>query len=245
MQKVPSLFLFLIVLLLLGGCSAKQTSMVLQRTEQAAVNAVTDPVTWGPAAGAAVLYATPYDTKLTDYFMQHHWTGEEDNGEIARQFNGALTIGTAVLVPEEKWQKRVERVIIEAVTLRLSRLTSYALESGIHKETPDDRNDYAIGSNHALPPFAGSAMTRRNAQGMPISEWGKYGLVGASYLSATIGALSRVEDGGHSFADQLVSASVGNFIGLFFHDLFLLKEDVTVQASVLPSGSYVGLTFRY
>lgn len=239
------IFFLLPAALVLGGCSAKQTTMVLERTERAAVNAVTDPVTWAPAAGAAVLYATPYDTKLTDYFMQHHWTGEADNSKVARELNGALTIGTAALVPEKKWEKRVERVIVEAVTLKIASLTSYALETGIHKETPDGMHDYAIGSNHALPPFAGSAMTRRNVGGLPISQWGGYGLIGVSYLSSTVSALSRVEDGGHSFADQLVSASAGNFIGLFFHDLFLLKEDVTVQASVWPSGSYVSLTFRY
>ena len=245
MQKMMTVFLLLPVLLLLNGCSAKQSTMVLQRTERAALNAVTDPVTWAPAAGAAFLYATPYDTKITDYFMEHAWTGGDENGDLARQFNGALTIATAALVPEKKWERRVERIVVEALTLRISRLTSYALESGIHKETPDGRNDYAIGSNHALPPFAGSAMTRRNVDGLPVSKWGGYGLVGASYLSATVSALSRVEEGGHSFADQLVSASVGNFVGIFFHDLFLLKENVTVEASVLPRGSYIGVTFRY
>lgn len=244
-MKTTRCAMVLSALLLLGGCSARQSALVLQRTKQAAVNAATDPVTWAPMAGAALLYATPYDTRITDYFRDNPWTGGHGHGDTAREINGYLTIGTAVLVPEKKWEERAERVIVEAATLKIARLTSYALESGIHKETPDGRNDSAVGSNHALPPFTGSALTRRNAEAMNLPAWADCGLVGVSYLSATVSALSRVEEGGHSFADQLVSASIGNFIGIFFHDLFLLRDSVAVQASVMPHTAYVGIKFRY
>jgi len=238
-------YTLLFALLLLGGCSAGQAQFVLNRTKQATVNAATDPVTWVPLAGSVVLYATPYDTKITNYFMQHPWTGDHNNAELARAFNGYLTIGTALFVPEKHWEKRAERVILEAVTLRVSRLSSYALETSIQKETPDGSNDGAIGSNHSLPLFTGSALTRRNVEGMDLPEWGSYGLIGVSYLSSTVSALARVEDGGHSFADQLLSASVGNFIGIFFHDLFLLDDNVNLQTSLTPRQTYIGLNFRY
>jgi hypothetical protein len=240
-----SICLLLFLTLLLGGCSAKQRTVAWQRTKTAAVNAATDGVTWTTLGGAVFLYATPYDTKLTDYFRAHPWTSDEDNGNLARAFNGYLTIGTAVLVPEARWEARAERVLVEAVTLRISRLASYGLESGVRKKTPDGRNEYAIGSNHALPPFTGSALTRRNVANMELPPWAGYSLVGISYLSAATSALVRVEDGGHSVGDQLISASIGNAIGLFFHDLFLLDDGVTVQAVVTPRQSYFGIAFRY
>ena len=88
-------------------------------------------------------------------------------------------------------------------------------------------------------------MTRRNVALMRLPRWADYSLIGASYLSSSISALVRVEQGGHSFGDQLISASVGNFIGLFMHDLFLLKDDVSVQTVITPQRAGFMITYRY
>ncbi|MFT7003547.1 MAG: membrane-associated phospholipid phosphatase [Sulfurimonas sp.] len=60
---------------------------------------------------------------------------------------------------------------------------------------------------------------------MSIPAWGKYSINTISYLSASGSALSRVQEGGHSFSDQLVNASIGNFIGVFFSEAFLSKNE--------------------
>jgi len=244
-KRIRLSFLSLLTMTALGGCTVKNNEAALHCLKTATVNAVSDPMTWAPLAGAGVLYATPYDEKITDYFIAHPWTGEEDNGERARDVNTFLTLGTAVLVPEERWQERGRRVVVELVTIRIARVSSSILEANIKKETPDGRNEYAIGSHHAVSPFAGSALTRRNVEGMGLPPWAGYGIVGASYLSAGASALSRVEDGGHSFADQLVNASIGNMIGLFFHDLFLLDKRTAIQASLGREQAYVGIRFTY
>jgi len=231
--------------LLLGGCSTKNGERALARLKTAGYNAVSDPVTWAPALTAGALYATPYDDKITSYFMDHHWTGADKNGDIARDVTAVLTIGTAALVPEKRWQERGIRVAVEGGTLGIANLVSSTLKTNIDKETPDGRNDYAIGSHHALPPFAGSAMTRRNVTAMDLPDWAGYGLVGISYLSASASALSRVEDGGHSFADQLLNASIGNFVGLFFHDLFLLGDTTSIQTAITQDQAFVGIALRY
>jgi len=236
-----------IVLLLLCGCSAKQTAFVGHRLKTASYNAITDPVTWAPFAGGVFLYATGNDEKVTNYYMEHHWTGlyGTDADKFVRNLNGALMIGTALLVPEKGWQETAKRVVVEVGTTQVVILASDGLKNNIDKETPDGGDDEAIGSFHATIPFADSAMTRRNVDLMELPAWGAYGLIGASYLSSTMSALVRVEEGGHSFGDQLVNASVGNFIGLFMHDLFLLKDDVSVQAMITPERTGLMITFRY
>ncbi|MBF0194172.1 MAG: hypothetical protein HQL71_06415, partial [Magnetococcales bacterium] len=64
------------------------------------------------------------------------------------------------------------------------------------------------------------------------------------YVFASSYALIRVQQGGHSFADQLVSVSVGNFLGLFVHDLFMM-EDKAVSVEVSKNSAYmnVGVIF--
>jgi len=236
-----------LVLLLLAGCSAKQAAAVGHRLKTASCNAVTDPVTWVPFAGAMALYATDSDARLTDYYVKHHWTGlyRSHTDDLVRGLNGAITIGTAAAVPEKRWQRRAERVALEVGTTQVVILASDGLKNHINKESPDGKSRDAIGSFHATIPFANSAMTRRNVALAELPLWADYGLVGASYVSSVFSALVRVEEGGHSFADQMVNASVGNFIGLFMHDLFLLKDDLTVQTEITPERTGFTITYRY
>lgn len=233
--------------LMLIGCGTKQTAAIGTRIKTASLNAVTDPVTWAPFAGGMLLYATGYDDKITNYYKEHHWTGlyDSDADDVLRDLNGVIMVGTALIVPEKKWQKTAKRVIVEVGTTQVVILASDGLKNNIDKETPDGKNNDAIGSFHATIPFADSAMTRRNVALTDLPKWADYSIIGASYLTATVSALVRVEEEGHSFADQMVSASVGNFIGLFMHDLFLLRDDVTLQTTFTPKQSSLMITYRY
>ena len=126
-----------------------------------------------------------------------------------------------------------------------ARFTDTALNQTISKESPDGTHDDAIGSNHALEPFASSAMNRRNVEQMNIPTWGKYTLNTLSYTTASASALSRVQDGGHSFADQLVSVSIGNFLGIFVHDVFMLEDTTDTQISLDDSAAKFQIGFKF
>lgn len=233
---------FLIVLF--AGCSTTQFHTGWERTKQASYNAATDYVTWVPAAASAALYATDYDTDMTNYFRDHPWFGEEDD-EFYRGLNRYETLATALLVDDPDYRQKEKRILVEFIGLETTKQTSTFLEKNIRKKSPDGTHNGSIGSHHALDHFAGSAMNRRNVEQLDIPEWGKYTLNTISYTSASASALCRVQDGGHSFADQLVSASIGNFMGLFFHDLFMLDSTTNIAVSVNDNEAKVHIGFRY
>lgn len=232
------------IALILAGCSTAQFDSGWERTKDASYNAATDYVTWTPAITSAVLYATDYDKDITNYFRNNHWIGEEDD-ELYRDINHYETLATAFLISDPDYELKGKRVLIEFTGLEATKQTSTLLEKNIHKESPDGSHNGAIGSHHALDSFASSAMNRRNVERMNMPDWGKYTLNTLSYTTASASALSRVQDGGHSFADQLVSVSIGNFLGLFFHDLFLLDTTTNVAFSVNDSETKVHIGFSY
>jgi len=152
--------------------------------------------------------------------MKHHLY-DSDIDETLRTINNITMYATSLAVEEDTTKQRVKRFSVNLFGSAVSRGTTTSLNSLIDKKTPAGTDEYAIGSHHALDPFAKSALTRKNVKDMSAPTWVKYSINSLSYLSATGSAFSRVQDGGHSFADQLVSVSIGNFIGLFFYELLL------------------------
>lgn len=221
-----------------------QVNTAWDRTKVAAYNGATDPVTWGTALTSAALYATDYDTDITDHLMEHHWVNTEDDN-LYRNINGYETLLTAVLIEDNNYTLKGKRVAVELAGMEAARFTDTALNHTISKESPDGTHHDAIGSNHALEPFASSAMNRRNVEQMNIPTWGKYTLNTLSYATASASALSRVQDGGHSFADQLVSASIGNFLGIFIHDVFMLDDATDTQVSIVDNAAKMQIGFKF
>jgi hypothetical protein len=141
----------------------------------------------------------------------------------------------------------LQRLAVDFTGSTTARFTTTTLNSLIKKETPSGGDDYAIGSHHALDPFANSALTRRNVADMSIPTWGKYTINTISYVSAAGSAFTRVQEGGHSVADQLVSVSIGNFIGLFFYEVFIPEhtELKSIQAQVDNDNFYITTNWSF
>ena len=243
MSTIGHMLWMAVLLVFIAGCSSKQISYAWQRTKTASANAALDPMTWVPASTAALLYSTDGDTRITRYFMEHHWANDEYD-ELFRDLNGLTTYATAVLI-DGPWESKARRVAVEWTAFAVARKTVDALNANFPKETPNGKDDYAIGSYHALSPFAGAAMTRRNVAGMDVSSWVADGIVGMNYLFATSSTLTRVQGGGHSFADQLVSVTLGNFIGLFFYDAFMLDDSTRLEVAIEADRTYVEMQWRF
>ena len=209
------------------GCTSKQISTAYQNTKDASWVAITDEVTWGSALGAAALYAT-YDDDITQHYIKHN-IFDSNIDENLRTINNLTMYASALAVEKDTNEQKVKRVTVDFIGSATARGTTTTLNKIIKKESPVGDEEYAIGSHHALDPFAKSALTRRNVSDMSSPLWFKYSINTVSYLSASGSAFTRVQEGGHSVADQLVSASIGNFIGLFFYELFL-KETNNLQS---------------
>ncbi|WP_297430899.1 hypothetical protein [Sulfurimonas sp.] len=247
--KVVLSFVALTIFLFMTGCSSSILSW--KRAQQSAHNAVVDPMTWAPAIGSVALYTTKYDNHATQYFMDHKpiqcikfsSTDCADRANDYRLLNSVITFTTAVLINDEgNITKKLKRVVVEESSYIIGKSTVDMLES-VGKKSPDGTANDALASHHALEPFAGSAMTRRNVSQMNIPAFGKYAIVGVSYYTSTYAALTRVQDGAHSLGDQFVNMAVGNFLGLFIHDLFMLEDGI--QLNVVPTKERVAMSVYY
>ncbi len=237
------IFYFLSITLFFG-CSSKSIDTAWNATKRASYNATTDYATWVPLIGATFLYSTPYDEKLTDYFMNNEII-ETDYDEYYRTLNALETYATGLMINDSSYLTKAKRVAVEFGTFELSGYVSDSLNHNIYKLSPSKKDKNSIGSRHAIPTFAGSAMTRRNVEQLNIPIWGKYTLNTISYTTAISSALVRVEEAGHSVADQFISMSVGNFIGLFMHDLFMLDDNISINASIENRRTYLSFSYRY
>ncbi|MBF0194962.1 MAG: hypothetical protein HQL71_10405, partial [Magnetococcales bacterium] len=170
-----------LILLVLSGCSTKHLDNAWSQGKKASYNAITDPVTWGSAIAATTLYITKADDEITDYFMDHDYFYTE-SGETFTHINEAITLTTALAVPDDKLETKAKRFMVENAAYAISRQSTDMLNSNIHKESPNGRTNAAIGSHHAISPFAGAAMTRRNVAQMDIPNWAKNGIVGTNYV---------------------------------------------------------------
>lgn len=222
-------FYLLLISLTFFGCSSAKLEHSWQKIKDASYTAVSDPVTWGTALSAGVLYTTKIDDDITDHFAEHNLIGSEDD-EALRALNGFVTYATALSIKDDEYKTKAKRVLFEWGGLVTAQQTTNFLNTYVEKDNPSKTADNAIGSHHALEPFAASAMTRRNVDEISIPIWGKYTLNSISYLSATGSALTRVQEGGHSFADQLVSASIGNFIGAFFYEALIRNDENDIKS---------------
>ncbi len=237
-------FFYLLTLFLFLGCSTKSIDTAYFNTKRAAYNASTDYVSWVPLLAATVLYATSYDEKLTNYRMENE-IFEMDYDEYYRSLNALETYITALMVDDNSYITKVKRIGVEFSAFEISGYTSDILNNNISKTSPSGTYTSSIGSRHSIPTFAGSAMTRRNVAQLNIPSWGKYTLNTISYATAIASTATRVEDAGHSIADQFISISVGNFIGLFMHDLFMLDDNISLNASIEDSRTYISFSCRY
>ena len=234
---------FPILLFLFLGCSATTMQTVWTRTKDASYTAATDPLSWAPLAVGVSLYATRTDDHITHYIMEHQPFYLE-NDDLYRDINGFETYTTAVFIDDNDSTLKLKRLAVETVGFAVARTTTDSLSSSIEKEDPSGKGDDAIGSHHAIDTFASSAMNRRNVAQLDIQDWEKYTLNGFSYFTASASAFARVQEGGHSLGDQFVHASIGNFIGLFIHDLFM-KEDTNIDLSLQNDSAYMYTNWRF
>lgn len=227
---------------MLAGCSSTHTLNAWSRTKTASYNAITDPMTWGAALGGVLLDVTDADENLSEYFVDNNVIDDDLDAALLTA-NAAIAYITAVTVPEENKRTKAKRLAVTFGAFGVSKITSNLLEENVERKAPDGSDD-GLGSHHAIEPFAGSAVTRRNVAAMDLSPWARYSIVGLSYTTGSLAALTRVQEEGHSFGDQLLNAAIGNFIGIFLSDVFMM-EDTAVEVSLMEDRTYIGLKIPF
>jgi hypothetical protein len=197
-------------------------------------------MTYTPFLSGLSLYATNTDKYITDHLIEkNYFETIKENDDLLRSVNKYIMHGTGLLT-----DNKIKRTLIGYSSIGLSSISTTMLNNNIHKKTPDGLNNWAIGSNHGSEPFAASLITYKNLEDTNINSYLKYGIVGINYSLSTAISLSRVEPSGHSFGDQLINASIGNFIAVFIHELFMVQPDMLFDVNFNEDSSYFAIKFK-
>lgn len=226
------------------------------RVRGAAAAAASDPGTWVPAAGAGLLVATGADRRLSDWAIEQKPLFGDDAARTTdrlRNTADAMALGSALLTPSGsdpgRWVgNKLRGIGVEALAgIIANNLTGVIKETARREEPTGSEARYeSFVSAHATVPFADAALVRRNSRWLEWPRWGRNLLNSAAVVSASGSAWGRVEMGLHYPSDQLAGAAIGNFLGLFVHDLFMGVDDSGgFSVSVRPGGATLLLERSY
>jgi len=226
------------------------------QVERAASAAARDPGTWMPALGAGLFLIGPIDRRVSDWAVEKQpLFGADASRETdrLRELTRTAVYGTALFTPSGpapgRWLSNKARGMgIEGLAGLVTANVTGLLKRTIVRREPEtaDPGYESFTSAHATLPFNDAALVRRNTEHLDWPRGARRTVNAAALLSAAGSAWGRVEMGLHYPSDQLAGAAIGNFLGLFVHDLFMgLDTDQSLSVDIGAGSSYVGWQLRY
>jgi hypothetical protein len=229
-----------------------------QRIAKAATDALLDPQTWVPAAGALVFQIDGWDSKVS------HWAGEhtplfgsqEDALDASDHLRSLLEMEvpvTALITPSgqdpEQWVvSKARGLVVEYGAIAANGYTTEWLKDAVGRERPNGTDHKSFPSGHSSSSFAYATLSNRNLDSMDVPGGLRTAVqIGNLGLAGTV-AWARVEGRAHYPSDVLAGAALGHFITAFIHDAFMnLPEDgpLDVAFTAVEGGGAINLAWRF
>jgi membrane-associated phospholipid phosphatase len=210
---------------------------------QAALNAVKDPGTWGPASATLVVAAVPgWDGKISDWASSNTPVfGSVSNAATwsdrlrAASDLGMIATALSVHADEHPWRLRVKTLLVEEAGAITATSLTALLKNATDRERPDGSDRESFPSGHTSRAFAYAAASRRNLEATQLARGWQIGLT-AGFETLAIGTgWARIEAQKHYPSDVLAGAALGNYVALFLHDAFLgTAGDVSATVNLDP-----------
>lgn len=236
LDKLPRVAL---LLLLLSGCSsvpgqAPWGSNVTwtpgwQRLGQASLQAACDPLTWVPAAGAAVFAIGDLDENLSDWAVDHtplFGSHADDTSDYLRDSLLLIYLGSSLAsdgdLPRDQWLNSK----MQGFGIGLSaELATYGLTMGLKQATnrtrPDRRDQESFPSGHSSIAAERATLVARTSDSLPLTAPQRTLVKAGSYTLAAGTAWARVEAERHYPSDVLAGLALGHFVATVVQKSFL------------------------
>jgi hypothetical protein len=228
------------------------------RVGRAARDALLDPGTLVPLAGAAVFAIDDFDERVSDWAVDHNpvFGSERGADDASNWIRNGLEIeayGTPMLTPSgdtaEQWLPAKLRGY--AVTIGTTEAVGGVMtlmKDQIDRERPDKSAMDSFPSGHSMRASSYATLSNRNLRYVEMPEPVRPVLRTANVLAAAGAGWARVEAGRHYPSDVLVGAALGHFLTAFLYDAFMnLPEDAPVDIAVFPveGGAGIGLALWF
>jgi membrane-associated phospholipid phosphatase len=230
----------------------------LKKIPRAALNALLEPQTFVPAAGALVFGLSKWDKKVS------HWATEHTPifGSIQNAQNDRLYLEiplytevfiTALATPSgadsKDWvYSKLKGIAVEGAAELVTAGATSLLKDATGRTRPNGSSNKSFPSGEASAAFSSVALSNRNLDSIELPQEVKIPLKVVNILLGSSVAWARVEAQEHFPSDVLAGAALGNFLSATVHDSFLnLPKDKTWSFSIIPAkgGVMVQLYFTF
>ncbi len=198
---------------------------------QASYNALKDPKTLIPAAGALVFYGGKLDKKVSNWANEHNpiYGSRIKADDASDLLLIPLRVGfllSAIATPSgediKNWVYwKIKGIGVEYAAFLGARKTTNILKDVTNRTRPDQSDDKSFPSGHATEAFSFATLANRNLDHVSLPENIRITLQVANILLAGGVAWARIEADKHYPSDVLAAAALSNFICNFMHDIFL------------------------
>ena len=257
-QKVPRKVLLAVAFIAFAvtGCGTLQNGrgwgqdaiypLDLKRIPSAAINALLDPQTLIPVAGALVFTVDDYDRKVSDWARRHtpifgsNKTADNAYSPLRTTLEAEWYL-TVVATPSGENPKdivfsKMKGWAVGWVAQQATSETTSFIKDQTGRTRPDGSDNQSFPSSGSSTAFTYATLANRDLDSIPVPDEVKVPLKIGNILLATTVAWSRVEAGAHFPSDVLVGAALGHFISAFIYDAFMgLPEDRRFIFFVSPS----------
>jgi membrane-associated phospholipid phosphatase len=229
----------------------------LKKIPLAALNALLDPQTFVPAAGALVFSLSKWDKKVS------HWATEHTPifGSIQNAQNDRVYLEiplytevfiTALATPSgddsKDWvYSKLKGIAVEGAAELVTTGATSLLKEATGRNRPNGGGK-SFPSGEASAAFSSVALSNRNLDSIELPQEVKIPLKVVNILLGSSVAWARVEAQAHYPSDVLAGAAIGNFLSATVHDGFLgLPERSGFGFSISPlkRGAMAELYFTF
>ena len=227
------------------------------RLKRAIKNAVLDPGTWVPAAGAVAFQIDSWDRNLAGWASKNKPIfGSRQNADDASNYLVSALLGTYVItgLATPSGEKRGEWVwnklkgfSVGAGAVVLTKLSTEGLKDATNRTRPDRSNRRSFPSSTTSLAAVYGSMASRNLDYLDLPWWARTGMRGGVATLMGGAAWSRLEGKFHFPSDVLVGLALGNFIGVFLNDAFIGRNDPNIWVTVQPTdkGGFLSLNWAF
>jgi hypothetical protein len=230
----------------------------LKRIPRAAINALIDPQTLIPMAGALVFTVNGYDRKVSDWARRRtpifgsNKTAENAYSPLrtSLEYEWFLTVLATPSGENPKdivFSKMKGWAVGWVAQEATSRTTSF-IKDQTGRTRPNGSDNLSFPSSGSSTAFTYATLANRNLDSIPVPEEVRVPLKIGNILLATTTAWSRVEAGDHFPSDVLAGAALGHFVSAFIYDAFMgLPEDRRFIFCISPSkhGAMIRLAYAF
>jgi membrane-associated phospholipid phosphatase len=240
-KKVAILSLLIVLLVTFSGCAGKTGSWGSEATltpgwdhiGHAAVQAVSDPMTWAPIGAALLFRVDNFDRRTVDWASDQnplfntskHAEAVSDTLQQVSKINYLLTV--AVVPSEAGFEGIKDKAFglgLGWVAISATGLATSSMKSTFNRERPDESNFRSFPSGHASSSAVAATLAVKNIDHMPLGDTEKKVWQWSSYAVAGLTGWARVEAERHYPSDVLSGFALGHFIGSFINGAFIAPE---------------------